>query len=114
MKNHISSLIVIAWILVTGCQPADHPVGAGAQPPRVAAMSTMRAALTQSAWVNYLQVWSGMINDQKYGVWLAKLVETIVLPAWNDAQRTKIQEMRSTFSPAYYDAPMKEDEERAM
>jgi hypothetical protein len=31
----------------------------------VAAMSTMRAALTQSTWVNYLQVWSGMKNDQK-------------------------------------------------
>jgi hypothetical protein len=113
MKKHILSLISIAWLILAGCQSGDDLVGADIQHPRVAAISTMCATLTRSTWVNYLQVWSGMSNDQKYAVWQEKQDETIELPAWNAAQRTKIQAMRSNFSPAYYDAPMTEDEELA-
>jgi hypothetical protein len=100
MKKQLSLLMAMAWLLMAGCQTAEQLASEGAQPPRVAAMSTLRATLIQSTWVNYLQVWSGMTNDQKYAVWQEKLDETIELPTWDHAQRAKIQEMRSTFSPS--------------
>lgn len=114
MKKISFTVIAILLAIACGCNESVQPLGQSARPPHVAAMSSVRAALTASTWIHYLEVWNTLTKDQKYAVWIEKMDETIELPGWSQAQRNKLLEKKAKLSPAIYDAPMSEDEEFAM
>jgi hypothetical protein len=100
-------------LFLLGCERIVLPSTEDTQ-PRIALMSSSRAALTSSTWLHYLEVWQGLSNDQKYAVWLEKLDETAELPHWNTAQRAKILEKKAELSPATFKTIMTDEDEIAM
>jgi hypothetical protein len=111
-KSALYALIPLVLFLV-GCQQVSTDEISEA-PPRIALLSSSRAALTSSTWTHYLEVWQDLSYDQKYAVWLEKLEETAALPQWTETQRNKILEKREGLSPSIFEVTATDEDEIAM
>jgi hypothetical protein len=113
MKKIAHLTLVLLALSFAACQQvATHEISE--TPPRVALMSSSRAALTSSTWTHYLEEWQGLSHDQKYTVWLEKLEETAALPQWTATQRNKILEKRAGLSPSIFEVISTDEDEIAM